>query len=77
MEKKQVVAHNIKVEHILIVLKSFKLGDYVDVTVIPGEDAQRDTIRISPSNFTPALLPSSTTNQLKDWFDLKRINDFI
>lgn len=71
MEKR--IAHNIKVEHILQVLKDFKPGDYIDITLVPGEGNQRDVIRINPSSFSP---PQQQV-QIKEWFDFKRLNDFI
>lgn len=67
--KNRIVVHNIRVESIENILSTFQLTDFIDITLIPGNENSPDTLRISPSGFND--------NPVTEWFDLKHINDFI
>jgi len=63
------VVHNIRVEHLLKLLSGFRSIDYIDVSLIPGDESSSDILRISLS--VPLEEPT------REWFDLRRLNDFI
>jgi hypothetical protein len=65
-----ITVRNIRVESILRILSTFNPSEFIDVTLVPGKtNKDSDILRISPSGYEHP--------DVKEFFDLKNINDFI